>query len=301
MIISGGGSSVVVGSSPLITQDFQIDFDGLLMGAGTPYGVSMWGGFLDMPAVRSQTTSRPKARGAFLTPDYDDGKLYDVDVDITSQAGIAFSDAVAAMAAGTYPQETLRPLRFRLPNMGVRVTLVQCRRRVIPVELAYEFGLSQKAALQWFAPDARQYGPAVLLPAGLRSGGTGVSFPLVFPLSFGVPPSGGRVTFTNTGSAPTEPVITVTGPLLSGFEITYLETGRRLRYTATVGTDLVLDCAQGTCTTQGQERAPFLTVREWFSVPAGASATFSLATLGGESAATTPTAGMTVAIAPAYL
>lgn len=292
---------IITGGSPGITRDFQIDFDGLLMGAGTPYGVFGWGGFLDMPSIRSQNISRPRRRGTFLTPDYDDGKVYDVDFDITATGSVAFPDAIAALAAGTYPQETLRPLRFRLPGLGIRSTLVQCRRRVIPVDLGYEFGLSQKGALQWFAPDARQYGPGVLLPTGLRTGGTGITYPLSYPLSYGVPPTGGRVTFTNGGSAATEPVITVTGPFAYGFEITYVETGQRLRYTAAVGTDLVLDCGEGTATTQGQERAPFLSIREWFSVQAGATATFAIATLGGESAGLNPTSGMTVAVASAYL
>lgn len=302
MIIAGTSTPAgPIGAPTTITQDWQIDFDGLILGAGTSYGVTKWGGFLDMPTVRSQNNARPSRHGIYHSADYSGEKIYDVELDVTAENGVAFADAVAALAAGTYSQDSLRPLRFRLPNLGVRSTLVQCRKRVVPVEIAYQFGLSQMSALQFYAPDARQFGPAVSLPTGLRSGGTGLTYPIVYPLSYGVPALGGRVSFVNTGTAHTEPVLTVTGPFGSGFDITYVETGQHLRYTAPVGTDLVLDCAEGTVTTQGQERGPFLTVRDWFSVAAGASATFSIASLGGESAASAPTAGMTVAIAPAYL
>ena len=285
----------------MITRDFQLDFDGLLMGDGTPYGVDVWDGFLDMPPTRSTTAPRPGRRGVFTTPDYDDGKLYSIVADVVAAAGVTFADAVAALTAGTYPQETLRPLRFQLPGLGVRTVFVQCRKRVIPVDVAYEFGMSSKCAVQWFAPDGRQYGPSLSLAAGLRSGGTGLDYPLVYPLLYGTAPVGGVVTFTNTGNAAAEPVITVTGPLAQGFEIVRVETGRRLRYQAIVGSDLVLDCGAGTVTTQGQQRAVNLTVREWFTVAPGAVATFSFSTLGSETAASTPTAGMTVTIAPAYV
>ncbi len=284
-----------------ISQDFQADFDGLILGAGTPYGITKWGGFLDMPAVRSQDDPIPLRDGIFAAANYSGGKTYDLEFDIVTNGVTAFSDAVALLESWTYAQVGLRPLRFQLPDKGVRVAMVQCRRRAIPVDVPYQFGMSAQAALQFYAPDARQYGPALSTSTGLRSGGGGLTFPLTFPLNFGTPPSGGRVSFVNSGSASSEPVFTVSGPLSAGFEITYVETGQRLRYQAPVGSDIVLDCQQGTVTTQGQQRATYLTIREWFSVPAYSTATFAFATLGAETALSTPTAGMAVTIAPAYL
>ena len=148
--------------------------------------------------------------------------------------------------------------------------------------------------------DWRKYAASVALTAGLRTQGEGLTYPLVYPLTYGAAGSGGRVEFTNSGTAATEPVITVSGPLAAGFEVTHVETGRRLRYVAPVGSDIVLDCGEGTCTSQGQERAANLVVREWFSVAAGATATFALATLGGETAASAPTVAMSVQLASAY-
>lgn len=151
------------------------------------------------------------------------------------------------------------------------------------------------------APDYRKYGLAVSLFTGLPSGGTGLLYPLVYPLTYGDPDTGGRISYVNEGTAAVQPVITVHGPLSAGFQVTHLETARRLRYEHPVGSDVVLDSGTGTVTVDGQERSAYLTVREWFTVPPGASATFTLSTLGSETAASTPTAGMTVAVASAYI
>jgi len=291
---------IIVGAGTL-SGDWQVEFNGLLMGTGTPYELAALGGFLDMPAVRSQHNPRPGRDGMFVGPDYAAGKVYDLELEIAAEGGTSFAAAVLALEQAAQPQgQTLIPLRFQLPGKGVRAAWVQCLRRAIPVDLGFEKGFVQKSLLQFWAPDGRQYGPGLVVQAGLRTQGGGLTYPLTYPLTYGTPGSGGRVTFTNSGTAATEPVITVSGPLTAGFEITHAETGRRLRYTAAVGSDIVLDCGEGTCTSQGQERAMFLTIREWFSVAAGATATFALATLGGETAASSPTVGMTVQLASAY-
>jgi hypothetical protein len=96
-------------------------------------------------------------------------------------------------------------------------------------------------------------------------------------------------------------VFTVSGALSAGFQITWVETGQHLTYSFPVGSDLVVDCGAGTATTQGQDRTVYLTQRDWFSVPAGATATFQIAALGGETGTTNPGFTFTAQVAPAYL
>jgi hypothetical protein len=135
----------------------------------------------------------------------------------------------------------------------------------------------------------------------LRQSGTGIVYPLVYPLNYGTPPAGGSVSFTNNGTTTTEPVFTVSGALSAGFQLTWVETGQHLTYSQPVGSDLVIDCGTGTAMTQGQDRTAYLTSRDWFSIPAGATATFAFAALGGETYSTNPGVSLKCVAAPAYL
>jgi hypothetical protein len=151
--------------------------------------------------------------------------------------------------------------------------------------------------LQFTAPDHRKYGQAVTVSTPLPGGGSGIAFPVAFPISFGAPPETGSAVFTNTGTAPTEPVHTITGPLEAGFQVVHVETGRRLRYEAPVVDPVVLDSREGTATSGGQDRTGLLTADDFFTIDPGATATFQWSSLGSETAA--DPALMAVSVAPA--
>lgn len=281
-------------------QGSQIQIDTLSLGVtidGTDWSFTSITGWVDPAPMRDRMVDRPSADGLYDSRPYRGGRLIVLDGFVAGpRAALAAAQDVLAATAG---DGQLGSFTFTDPDLGVRGCQVRLTGNPMIDASAVEAGML-RWQLAFKAPDWRKYGAAQTLTAGLRTGGTGLTYPLLYPLLYGAAATGGVVTFTNTGTAPTEPVVVVTGPFAAGFEITHVETGRRLRYAATVGSDLVLDCAAGTALTQGQERATSLTIREWFSIPAGATATFSLSSLGGETAATAPTAGMTVTISPAY-
>lgn len=155
-------------------------------------------------------------------------------------------------------------------------------------------------SFQFTAPDRRRYGDTVTQPTRLPGGRVGgLDYNLDYPLDYGTVSSTGRVQFTNDGNAPTEPLFKVTPGLASGFEITHVETGRRLRYPQPVTQDVQLDAATGRVTVGGQNRSRYLTVRQWPSIPPKSSATFAFAALGGETFDTSPSQ-LVVTAAPAY-
>lgn len=285
-----------------VTSDYQVLFNGVMFGPGTPYGISSYKGFLDLAGVRATYVSRPHKTGGYVQPHFADGAVFDLAFDITASTSTDFPTAVAQLQAATFAQQTPIPLTFKLPGRPVLAIGVQCINRTIPVAVgAFEFGLSEAAALQFYAPDPRLYGQALTLTTGLRTSGTGLAFPIGSPMDFGTLGSGGSVSFTNTGTAATEPVFTISGALSQGFQITWVETGQHLTYSFPVGSDLVIDCGAGTATTQGQDRTVHLTQRDWFSVPAGATGTFQIAALGGETGTSNPGFTFTAQVAPAYL
>lgn len=272
---------------------------GLMLGAVDEHGTNLIlqqeDGWLGSVGARNEKLNRPARHGAYAAPAYLEARAFTIAgkaVGKTEAGTLATARAISALLADGAPDQ----FQWADPSGGYGA-MVQ---RDGPPKIRLLTPTVFEWSLTFYAPDPRRYGTTVNRQVGLRTPAGGLAYPLAYPLDYGAIPTGGRVTFVNSGTASTEPIITVTGPFASGFEITYAETGRRLRYEATVGSDLVIDCGAGTVTAQGQERAMYLTVREWFSVPAGATATFALATLGGETAATAPTAGMTVATAPAY-
>lgn len=284
-----------------VTQDYQVLFNGVMLGPGTNYNITNMKGFLDLGGVRSPYVSRPHKTGAYVQPHFAEGATLDIAFHLVPTDTTAFADAVAALQAATYAQTTPLPLTFKLPGRPVLAMGVQCLNRAIPVDQAFSFGFAQSAALQFFAPDPRQYGLASSQSAGLRSVGTGLAFPVALPMDFGATPTGGRLQFTNTGTTSSEPIFTISGALAAGFTITYIETGQTLTYSAPVGSPLVIDCGAGTVMTQGQDRSVYLTQRNWFSVPGGSTATFAFASLGSETAAGNPDVQFSGTYAPAYI
>lgn len=285
-----------------VTQDYQVLFNGVMFGPGTPYGVTNYKGFLDLTGVRAAYVSRPHRTGAYVQPHYAEGAVFDLTFDITGTSGVSFSSAVSQLQAATFAQTQPIPLTFKLPGRPVLAVGVQCLNRAIPMAVGeFEAGMSSAAALQFYAPDPRMYGLSSTLRTTLRTGGTGLSYPLAYPLDYGTTGAGGQVSFTNSGTTATEPVFTISGALSQGFQITWVETGQHLTYSFPVGSDLVIDCGAGTASTQGQDRTVYLTSRDWFSVPSGATATFQIAALGGETGTTNPAVTFTALVAPAYI
>ena len=286
-----------------VTSDYQVLFNGVMMGPGTNYEITNPDGLLDLTGVRANYTSRPHRTGAYQQPHYADGAVYTLTFDIGATSTVNFPTAIGALQAATKPQLTPIPLTFKLPGRPVLAVGVQCLNRKIPMQVG-EFdvaGFSSGAAVQFYAPDPRLYGVSSTLRTGLRTVGTGLTYPLTYPLSYGATGAGGSVQFTNTGDTNTEPVFTISGALTAGFQITWVETGQHLTYSFPVGSDLVVDCGAGTATTQGQDRTSYLTSRDWFSVPSGATATFQIAALGGETGTSNPGVTFTALVAPAYL
>lgn len=284
--------------SGLVTQDFQVEFDGLLLGAGTPYGITAANGFLDMSGVRASFTPRARAHGGYTEPHFGGGAILDLALDINATSSTSFASAVLALESGTYPQQATRPLWFQFPGHTLRTMQVQVLRRAIPLTQAFTFGLVQQAALQFYAPDPLKYGQSQSGTAGLPSTTGGLAYPLTYPLAYGTV-TAGTTSATNVGSADSHPLLTVTGPQDSaGFQITVIEDGLTLQYTGGLGaTDsVVIDTGTGSVLLNGTDRRSLLSYSAWPVIPAGQTRTFAFTTLGSYQ----PAASLQVTWAPAY-
>lgn len=289
----------------LVTQDWQVEFDGLLLGAGTPYYLTSLKGFLDLAGVRAPMTQRPRQHGGYIEPHYASGATRDLDFNIQGTSSVAFTQAVNTLRAQTYPQATTRPLWVQLPGVGLLTAQAQVINRSIPVIQEYTAGLVTGAALQFYMPDPFWYGPTQSGTTGLPSTSGGLVYPLSYPLAYGTTVSG-AVSCRNVGSEATPPLFTVVGPISPGFTITSIEDQLSLTYTGALGANdtVVINTADGSVWLNTvSDRRQNLAYSTWPSIPAANPATgapgvrtFAFTTTGSATAAT-----MTVSWAPAYV
>lgn len=132
-------------------------------------------------------------------------------------------------------------------------------------------------AIDMTAEDPRKYGPPQFDSAGLPTPGTGLVYPITYPLDWGQPGSGGRITLTNAGTAPAAPVFHVAGGL-SSVTITEAGSGKRLILSREipVGSTVKFDGRRRRVTLDGVTdiSSNFLTRREWPLIAPGHSSTF---------------------------
>lgn len=266
---------------------------GVQLSDGTCWLYQQLDGWHQPPAVRDRIEERPGADGGFPATALKSPRVITIGGMIT---GTRSKVLAGLRTLGALSGEVL--VEVDDPNRGY----LWCSAEVLDqqndgIHAAFGYGRFQ---VQFRASDPRLYGLQQTVTIGLRNPGAGgLTYPLAYPLDYGTAPSGGRVVLVNTGTAPTEPRITVTGPLTDGFIVSHAETGRSLSYYAATSA-LNLDCYGGTATEGGQDRTRYLLNREWFQVPPGASATFAFATFGTETSASVPAPQMIVAMSPAY-
>lgn len=158
--------------------------------------------------------------------------------------------------------------------------------------------------ISFVSPDPRRYGPGSTTIGGLPTPEGGLFWDLGTAGSglyfdWGAAGDLGQLTFTNEGFTATFPRITVTGRFFVGFRLTEIETGREITYvdsTAT-GESIVFDSRTQRATNQGQDVTRFLSSRDWFTIPAGATRRYQITSLG----ATSGTPQMTLYVAPAFM
>ena len=281
---------------PATYGDTLLMIDGLMVGLdvdGVTWVFESLAGWRHGGGVDTTFTPRPNAHGAMDGQAYRRERVIVVGglcvAESPESAEVAAENLAAVLADGSLgTMSTSSPHGYRSARVRLSDTPMS----------EWLSSVTFRWSLQFTAPDWRKYGDTQSGDTGLPGGGTGLAYPLAYPLDYGDPGNTGRVSFTNSGDAATEPTFTVSGPLSVGFEITRVETGERLRYEHPVGTDLTVDCAAGTVTEAGQRRERYLTVRQWPSVGRGETATFQFSTLGPETYS--DPAHLSGQMAPAY-
>jgi Phage tail protein len=265
--------------------DTEITWRGLTLGGDSPYVVQSVSGWDDLPEVRSLSAARARGHGEHVGDQFGGARIVTVEGKV---AGGARDELVRALQDAAPVSSDLEPLTVNMfgrhLTAGARVV-----RRALTVGLTYGVG-ETPFALQWRCPDPLRYGPARTASTGLPTSGTGLAYPLTYPLDYGTLGNPGQITLANEGTADAPVVFDVTGPL-GGFEIS--AGGRRITYPTAVpaGQTVTVDTGAGTVVVEGtSSRRAHLTAADWLHVPAGTALTVQFTSLGGTDPAATLTA-----------
>lgn len=144
------------------------------------------------------------------------------------------------------------------------------------------------------AYDPVKYSAPVVSVASAPSVGGGLQYNLhaAGVLEYGSNGELGRVSVTNSGTAKTYPVVTVSGGLAGGFTVSRLDTGERVQYERVVtdGSTVVMDFRTGSVLVDGvSDASASLTIADFFGVEPGTTVDVQFTPIGTVSGAPTMT------------
>ena len=258
--------------------DFQVEFNGLLMGAGTSYDIPPVWDFLDLAALKTMDQARVWADGSWSGPDFADVLLPSMPVEVKGVTAAAFASALTSLRNTFAPMLVPAPLWVKLPGMPAMGVGAKTNKRSIPIDLTWNGNFSN-AAVQWRCPDPVWQSVSrtiTVSAAGLAV--SGLVFPLFAPasgsyvqpgaLDFGsTTVSSSSGVLTNSGNTPAWPVVVLNGPTTLPATITI--DGNTVTYSQAIppGQSVTIDYKTGTATlTGGVDRTPALTSRQFSAV-----------------------------------
>lgn len=251
---------------------------------GCVYWVTEDAGWRGGAAPRPMRDNKAAASGQFRRPNYRSGLVVTWNGHIFAPTASARALAERKLARiGSDPQ-TLFEVRCQ-DSSGELFSMMEVESATHIESLTL---VDTAFSMQFAAPDPRRYGVGAttggdtLLP--VSSGGLdwvtggGLDWVAGGGLNWGTVTSTGQITFNNTGTAPSDPIFTITVPsgTLVNPVITFTPTGQRLRYEGTLSTadTLRIDTSAFTRSVLlngSQDVRVRLSVAEWFQIPTGIS------------------------------
>jgi hypothetical protein len=196
--------------TPPTLEDFQWSFNGLTMGANTPFGVLGAEG-MNMAALRSGDVNKPRDHGQLKGLDVYGGQDVILDLWVKSN-GTSLQSSEDELAAATVAQPSEdQPLWFQLPNKPLLCLMVRPRKKPRKIDSDYASANIAKPELSLHAEDPRFYGAGQSSTLTLATPTGGLAFPVGFPVTFSnITPS--TVVLVN-GNTEMRPVVIFSGPL----------------------------------------------------------------------------------------
>lgn len=217
--------------------DWTFTYNGLTIGGdGSPYQITQLSGLHDSPEVRSSDQTRARDHGLYAGTDLLGGRTLTAEIEVVAKHPneTVWSDFSRALVPG---QGNELPLVFQIPGVagGVAIEVgARVRRLSLPVDRSYFFGHGS-AMVQFVATDPRIYSQAATTYTVSQAtvSGSGLVFPITFPLTFGGAVSGGQFVAVNAGEFAAPWTATISGPITNP-TLENVTTGEAIAFTGTV-------------------------------------------------------------------
>lgn len=229
----------------LISSDWQIEFRETLIGEGSPFALVRAEGLLDLPML--QTADRLRLRRHGLSPgdDFAASRSIVLQIEVNAETSSELNSTMSTLLEITRPGLAESPMTLQIPGLAggeKRRVNVRPRRRQVPIGLDFFYGLPI-VTIEFVATDPRIYDSTPWqVSTALPSGGGGLYFPAVPPLTFSATSETGDVNAENEGTFPVAPVLRIDGPVVNP-SVTHLEKGATLDFTISIadGDYLIVD------------------------------------------------------------
>lgn len=269
--------AVVFAAVTLSQYQVYISSTSTILGAGTDVGLISIGGLRDLPGIRQGNVNRGQRDGALPGLNLVGERSIQINYQITKTADTTESTLANVTAAH---QNVIDPSAICMTSgdwlrqkSGAGITkpvysgMVQLPNRAnpliffgrpvrfsAPVAADFQYGRVD-IATEWSCPDGLLYDNALISgQCGLPNPTSGLHFPATFNLTFGSS-AGGSFQMNNTGSYPTAPFFTITGPVAYPI-ISNQTTGEqiKLNIVLSAGDTIAIDCQSGTVSLNGANR-----------------------------------------------
>jgi len=255
-----------------VTEDWDIEFNGLALGEGTPFLVALVEGLADLPAVRSGDQTLLRTDGLWAGEDFLGGRTITISVEVDQRTTTTAFDE---LASAFVPGQAEQPLVMQIPRVagGAKIRVnARARRRSAPINLEWLYDLPV-IVVELDATDPRIYAdtPTTISGLGLAAATGGLTWPLTWLLDWGTFNSGTFTAF-NGGNYATPVAFTFAGPLERP-RVENLTQSRILEFDVSLaaGDTLVVDTGARTALIGGTaSRSGTMTAdSQWFHLGAG--------------------------------
>jgi len=186
-------------------------FQGMAFGPGSSIHVAGVSGLEDLPSVRSADVPRAAGHGSYRGRDLLSERTIVMKFVMFADTPAAYRTLRRALAAATVPLNSESPL-YLLDN--TQLIYVRPRRRQLPYDAEFDRRAGE-ATVEFVATDPRIYDATLTsVTKGVAAASGGFTFPITFPLTFGVSTAGsGTFQVNNIGNFNTRPSVRITGPV----------------------------------------------------------------------------------------
>lgn len=223
-------------------------------------------GWYGVPPVDLKLAKRPNAAGAYApVQTFPDARPISVEGDFfgaSRESGLQMRETLTELYNDGKPVLMTVADDLRTTWREVLVAAVEFPWTIHP---QFEYSIDVTAA------DPRRYGAEIMTSTGLAAPGTGLTYPLTYPLVYGTTGANGSLVAANPGNTESLVRFVVSGgEMLDGFVIVNALTGQRITYVGPLYTGSTITIDTGTQNAVIDNSGPgsrFLSAPEWFTIP----------------------------------